>query len=319
MRAFVSNFTRRRRQRSLSPAFQHTFAHEVLKTERLRIIALIVVATVVTVSLGVVDFIAPDVLNRIWRGHFPVLFLATGYVVFVLFEASVLALVTRQMKRSGDVPHLRRYIGAFIETSLPSVVIATHMSNMGAPQALAYVGPFLYFIFIILSTLVRCLFGPQFFIINGSAHEFSSLVAFIATHTNDAPFWPVLNHDRPTSSRYNVLPVLDAMSRGVSPTGAREFFFRDAMGSEWSDPARSACLLGGVGEHRRCGGGDIATTTHANGTSTSHRSGPHLRAAPRCPSRRIDLRPARPHGPLFLGILPPRRKPLHASKAITIQ
>jgi adenylate cyclase len=48
---------------------------------------------------------------------------------------------------------LRRYVGAFIETSLPSVVIATHMSNMGAPQALAYVGPFLYFIFIILSTL----------------------------------------------------------------------------------------------------------------------------------------------------------------------
>ena len=77
MQAFVSNFTRRRSQRSLSPAFRHAFAHEVLKTERLRIIALIVVATVVTVSLGVVDFIAPDVLNRIWRGHFPVLFLAT--------------------------------------------------------------------------------------------------------------------------------------------------------------------------------------------------------------------------------------------------
>ena len=153
MQAFVSNFTRRRSQRSLSPAFRHAFAHEVLKTERLRIIALIVVATVVTVSLGVVDFIAPDVLNRIWRGHFPVLFLATGYAVFVLFEASVLALVTQRMKRGGDVPHLRRYVGAFIETSLPSVVIATHMSNMGAPQALAYVGPFLYFIFIILSTL----------------------------------------------------------------------------------------------------------------------------------------------------------------------
>src|SRR5262249_60813910 len=76
-----------------------------------------------------------------------------SYIVFVSFEASVLALITRQIKRGGDVPQLRRYIGAFVETSLPSVVIATHMSNMGAVQALAFVGPLLYFVFIILSTL----------------------------------------------------------------------------------------------------------------------------------------------------------------------
>ena len=79
--------------------------------------------------------------------------MATSYIVFVLFEASVLVLITRRIKRGGDVPQLRRYIGALVETSLPSVVIATHMSNMGAAQALAFVGPLLYFIFIILSTL----------------------------------------------------------------------------------------------------------------------------------------------------------------------
>ena len=79
--------------------------------------------------------------------------MATSYIVFVLFEASVLVLITRQIKRGGDVPQLRRYVGALVETSLPSVVIATHMSNMGAGQALAFVGPLLYFIFIILSTL----------------------------------------------------------------------------------------------------------------------------------------------------------------------
>lgn len=153
MQAFVSNFTRRRPQRSLSPEFQHAFAGEVLKTERLRIVALMVVATVVALALGLVDLIAPQVLDRIWRGHFPFLFLATSYLVFILFEASVLALITRQIRHGGDVPQLRRYLGAFIETSLPSVVIATHMSNMGAVQALAFVGPLLYFIFIILSTL----------------------------------------------------------------------------------------------------------------------------------------------------------------------
>jgi adenylate cyclase len=125
----------------------------VLKTERLRIISLIVVATAVAIGLGTVDLIAPQVLDRIWRGHFPFLFLVTSYVIFVLFECSVLALVTRQIKHGGDVPQLRRYLGAFIETSLPSAVLWIHMNNMGAVQALAFVGPFLYFIFIILSTL----------------------------------------------------------------------------------------------------------------------------------------------------------------------
>jgi adenylate cyclase len=153
MQAFIGSLTRRKSQRSLSPEFQHAFATEVLKTERLRIIALIVVATAVAIGLGTVDLIAPQVLDRIWRGHFPFLFLVTSYVVFVAIECSVLALVTRQIKHAGDVPQLRRYLGAFIETSLPSVVLWIHMNNMGAAQALAFVGPFLYFIFIILSTL----------------------------------------------------------------------------------------------------------------------------------------------------------------------
>src|SRR5262249_57129872 len=88
-----------------------------------------------------------------WHGRFPVLLMAAGIILFVLFEASILLLIARQIKRGGDVPQLRRYVGAFVETSLPSLVIAAHMSNMGAVQALAFVGPLLYFVFIILSTL----------------------------------------------------------------------------------------------------------------------------------------------------------------------
>jgi len=138
---------RRKHWRSLSPEFQHALALEVLKTERLRIIALIVVATALVVGLGAVDLLVPAVLDRNWYRHL------AGYGAVVLYGASVLVLIARQIKRGGDVPQLRRYVGALFETSLPSVVIATHMSNMGAAQALAFVGPLLYFIFIILSTL----------------------------------------------------------------------------------------------------------------------------------------------------------------------
>jgi adenylate cyclase len=153
MQAFVSNLIQRKPRRVLSPEFKHAFAREVLKTERLRIIALIITATVVAAALTTADVVAPAILDRIWRAHFRVLYLFAGYVGFVLFEASVLALVSRQLKRDRGVPRVRRYVGALIETSLPSLVLDVHMNNMGAVQALGFVGPLLYFVFIILSTL----------------------------------------------------------------------------------------------------------------------------------------------------------------------
>jgi adenylate cyclase len=153
MLAFVSNSGRHKHRRGVSPEFQHAFAREVLKTERLRIKALIIVATVVAGALSLVGFVAPEVLDRIWHGHFPFLVLFISYGCFVLFEASVLGLITRQIKLDRDVPTARRYLSVLIETSLPSAVVFAHMSNMGAAQALAFVGPLLYFVFIILSTL----------------------------------------------------------------------------------------------------------------------------------------------------------------------
>ena len=51
MRAFVGNLIQRKARRALSPEFKHALAREILKTERLRIIALIVTATVLAAGL----------------------------------------------------------------------------------------------------------------------------------------------------------------------------------------------------------------------------------------------------------------------------
>ncbi|HET7022100.1 MAG TPA: adenylate/guanylate cyclase domain-containing protein [Xanthobacteraceae bacterium] len=153
MQAFVGNLIHHKPRRALSPEFKHALAREVLKTERLRIIALIITAIVLAAALTTTDMVAPAILDRIWRGHFPLVYVWAGLGGFVLFEASVLALVSRQLKRDLDVPTVRRYLGAFIETSLPSLLLVAHMSNMGAAPALGFVAPLLYFVFIILSTL----------------------------------------------------------------------------------------------------------------------------------------------------------------------
>src|SRR5262245_47443093 len=153
MQEFVSNPCRRGARQAVSPAFTHALMREVMKTERLRILALIITATVLLVALTIVYMVAPDVLDRTWRGHFPLLYLCLGYLGFVAFELSVLGLVSRQLKLDRDLPNARRYLGVLIETSLPTIVIAVHMNNMGAAQGLGFVGPLLYFVFIILSTL----------------------------------------------------------------------------------------------------------------------------------------------------------------------
>jgi adenylate cyclase len=153
MQAFVGNLIQRKPRRALSPEFKHALAREVLKTERLRVIALIITAMVLAAALTTADVVAPAILDRVWQGHFPILYVWAGLGGFILFEASVLALISRQLKRDLDVPRVRRYVGAFIETSLPSLVLVVHMNNMGAVPALGFVAPLFYFVFIILSTL----------------------------------------------------------------------------------------------------------------------------------------------------------------------
>src|SRR6266481_3539666 len=218
MQAFVGNLIQRKARRALSPEFKHALDREVLKTERLRIIALIVTATVLTAGLTTADVVAPAILDRIWRGHFPVLYLWAGYVGFVLFEASVLALVSRQLKRDLDVPRVRRYVGAFIETSLPSLVLVVHMNNMGAVPALGFVGPLLYFVFIIFSTL-RLDFWLSTFTGFVAAAELLCMATFYHPAGHSAPEATIHHH----GSRSLVLLICGMLAGAVGMQLRRQF------------------------------------------------------------------------------------------------
>jgi adenylate cyclase len=61
--------------------------------------------------------------------------------------------LTERLAAHRDVPMLRRYLSALIETSLPTFALYLHMSWMGSAQGLGYAAPLAYFTFIILSTL----------------------------------------------------------------------------------------------------------------------------------------------------------------------
>ncbi len=133
--------------------FQRALTQQVMATDLLRIKVLIATAVLLGAAVGIVYFFAPDVVNKVWRRDFTPLYLYSIIVPLVLFEWWVHSAIQRHMRRGLDLPWYRRYIGALIETSMPTVALAVHIDSMGSVAALGFVAPMIYFIFIILSTL----------------------------------------------------------------------------------------------------------------------------------------------------------------------
>ena len=133
--------------------FRDALTREILLTERLRIKALIVTISMLVAVLSLVYAIAPSSLVHVTRGRFELVRLYAAYVPFLLFELTVLRLVAARLAMHRDVPTLRRYLSALIETSLPTFVLYLHMRWMGPEQALGFTAPLAYSLFIILSTL----------------------------------------------------------------------------------------------------------------------------------------------------------------------
>ena len=133
--------------------FDHALTQEVLRTELIRIRALIGTTALLAITSGAIYFFAPDAMSRIWHGNVHPLYLYGIAGPFILFELWVHAVISRHIDTHHDIPRVRRYLSAFIETSIPTAALALQINSMGSEAALGFVGPFLYFIFIILSTL----------------------------------------------------------------------------------------------------------------------------------------------------------------------
>lgn len=144
---------RDRKREAASADFDFALTQEILRTELIRIKALIATAACLGAMLWTVYLIAPDTLGRVWMGHLKPVYLYSVLVPFILFELWVHAVISRHIDLHHDVPKFRRYLGVLIETSMPTIALALHMDAMGSVQALGFVVPMTYFIFIILSTL----------------------------------------------------------------------------------------------------------------------------------------------------------------------
>jgi adenylate cyclase len=137
----------------VSADFQRALMQEVMTTELLRIKALIATTALLAIILWTVYFFASEAVSRVWHGNLKPEYLYSIIGPFILFELWVHGAITRHMRQGRDLPVVRRYVGALIETSMPTVALALHINSMGSVAALGFVTPMVYFIFIILSTL----------------------------------------------------------------------------------------------------------------------------------------------------------------------
>ena len=138
---------------AVSADFRHALMQQVLRTELIRVKALVGTAVGLTLMLLGLYFFDPYAVNHLWHGSLKPSYLFAILVPFILFELWVHAAITRNLRLGRDVPVIRRYLGALIETSMPTAALVLHFDSMGPVQALGFVVPLIYFIFIILSTL----------------------------------------------------------------------------------------------------------------------------------------------------------------------
>ncbi|MBC9875808.1 adenylate/guanylate cyclase domain-containing protein [Bradyrhizobium sp. INPA01-394B] len=147
------SFLKARQRAVLSEEFERELTREVLRTELLRVRALIATGLVMLGLLTATFVMDPAISNRIWRGTEGMLREYAILIGFLLFEVWVHSQISRNLKLDRDLPVVRRYIGATIETSLPTLILILQIHSMGAGPALGFVLPLVYFIFVILSTL----------------------------------------------------------------------------------------------------------------------------------------------------------------------
>src|SRR5258706_4647781 len=77
--------------------FRRALTREILLTERLRIKAVIVTASVLVACLLTAYTIMPDNVERILHGHFPLVPLLGAFVIFSSLELSVLRILSPQL------------------------------------------------------------------------------------------------------------------------------------------------------------------------------------------------------------------------------
>jgi adenylate cyclase len=149
-------------QSSVSAEFSRALTLEIMRSERQRIVVLLATLLVLLTLIAFALVFLPREVETLFHGQMSLRFPLAVMLPLALYELVALRVITLRMRKRTDIPVLARYVSAFVETSLPSIALFIDIPMMGSSVALGFVGPMIYFLFIILSTL-RLDFKLSFF------------------------------------------------------------------------------------------------------------------------------------------------------------
>ena len=179
--------TTEERSSAISADFRQALVQQVLRTELIRIKALIATTAVLAVMLLTVYTLDRAAVDRLRHGRLRPGDLYAILIPFILFEVFVHINISRQLRLGRDLPVVRRYLGALIETSMPTFALALHIDSMGSVAALGFVVPLTYFIFIILSTLRLDFWLSSFTGFVAAAELFGMAMFYVPAGGTDPP------------------------------------------------------------------------------------------------------------------------------------
>ena len=134
-------------------SFEDHLAQEIVHSERTRMAILAGLLGVLIVFFGLMYVL----FREDYRQHFstPRAFIHIGsiFALLLCYELGVRHLIGRWLRQGRGVPSGLRYLNAFIETSVPSIMILLIARDINPVYVLQSAAGFLYGVFIVLSTL----------------------------------------------------------------------------------------------------------------------------------------------------------------------
>ena len=148
-------FRRPQREESIVQEFEREFGHEILKSNRLRVTILMGVLGSALMVVPILSVFSFEHFQSAFHGRFKSFVLSFLIIMAVVLtslslERMVIGRLIREQKRA--VP-LLQYISAFVETSIPGLALIVTAWFLNPIYALYTPAPFVYALFIVLSTL----------------------------------------------------------------------------------------------------------------------------------------------------------------------
>jgi adenylate cyclase len=222
--------------------FEEAYQRAVLQSERLRVSIVLVLFAALMLRWVFLWLFFPGTIQAQLQGALNLTALAGIGVAALVYECAVLVRLTLAIRRGHRIPLPLRYLSAFVEVTVPTLVMLVGPDVTSPAHAVLTPPAWAYFIFIILSTLrldVRlCLFTGAI-----AALEYALLGAYVLTQPQVGTVDPLLT--APINHGTKVLMLLaGGIAAGVVSHQIRTQFMRALHSVEEQNR-----ILGMFGQH----------------------------------------------------------------------